>query len=192
MSVQKANKPEFEFENGRVARINRVSPTIAIFLRQSQPAPPPPIDAGTGDPNPSHPSYARELARHNEYLTTLTIYMMIDYGVDMEIDEAQAQRLYDVVAAAGADVRSVSPRAIYICHAVCSGDDEVSRLVQAIQNERVTEQEVQRVAESFRGDVEGAPTVGVSSAEITVHASQRSADSAPVGDNGSKSTTRVQ
>lgn len=161
------DKPVFKFENGEVARINRVSPTIAMFLRHSYPPPPPPIDTGTGDPNPDHPHYQTELARHNEYLTTLTIYMMIDYGVEMEIDEEEARRLHGVIAAV-ADASDVSPRAAYIAHVMCSGDDEVSRLVKVIQGERVTDQEVQSAAESFRDDVEGTSDMAMPNTEVTL------------------------
>jgi hypothetical protein len=161
------DKPVFEFENGEVARLNRVSPTIAMFLRHSHPPPPPPIDTGTGDPNPDHPHYRAELAQHNEWLTTLTIYMMIDFGVDMEVDEEEAWRLHGVIAAV-TNVGNVSPRAAYIAHVVCSGDDEVSRLVKAIQGERVTDQEVQTAAESFRDDVEGTSDMAMPNTEITL------------------------
>lgn len=185
-------KPVFVFESGEVARLNRVSPTIAMFLRHSHPPPAPPIDAGTGDPNPDHPHYQAQLAQHNEHLTTLTIYMMIDYGVDMEIDDTESQRLHDVIAASGADVSGVSPRAAYIAHVMCSGDDEVSRLVKAIQGERVTDQEVQSAAESFRDDVERTPDMEVPGSEVALQSARGSGDSAVAGSNGSEPATRIQ
>lgn len=161
--------PVFQFENGQTATLHRVSPTIAMFLRQSNPPPLPPIDAETGDLNPMHPAYQQQVQLHNERIGNLVLYAMIDYGTDIEIDIEDAERLRLVLNQFGANISdSVSSKAIYICHVVCADENEVTKLVHAIRDHHVTETEVQQIAESFRGDVEGSFDLAMSGPEIAI------------------------
>lgn len=152
---------EFTFSTGKTVGIRRVSPLLAYALRRQFPPPKPPMQevehaAGGGrqEPNPSHPDHLEALAAHQELVNHKTQDLMIEGGVEVEVDQealAQARALMEM---SGAVLPTeISEKVAYIKYCLVGSAEDIAGIIRAVQGiSQPTEEAVANHTATFPGD----------------------------------------
>lgn len=150
------------FPNGATATIRRMSQfTIAsleIGIGKAYPKPAPPLAPGIGgamEPNPADPEYAAAVQRWQLETQLRVMDAMLDYAVDIEVDQAALDDVRTLFERVGAPLDEISDKVAYIKHCcVFDLSRDLSAVSALIRDGIPTEADVQAHVETFRGDVE--------------------------------------
>ena len=154
----------FTFANGVVARINPVSPmTLAHVMQQlvkQYPPPQPPmdpVDRGNGEelaPNYSNPDYLKAKEEHDNHIGYKANEVLLDLGVDIEIDHDAYGRMKQTLARRGIPLDSSDDKLNYLQLCCIQSADELTRLIQLVSG--FSEEDVQAHVETFPNHVQGS------------------------------------
>lgn len=131
-------------DTGAVLLIRKVSPLLALEVRNSVKKPQPPmqdVDYGDGkivkEPNYAHPDYKIALQEYEETVTDRTNRLVLKRGVHIELTDelkAEVKELRDLyIEETGSDL-PYDDKYVYICYVALGSNEDFQELLEAIMS----------------------------------------------------------
>jgi hypothetical protein len=167
-------------------------------LKDLKPAAPVEMVDGVPVSNEAHPDYIDELNTHNLKKSTFLMAVIMELGLDLDLDEEQQTR----VDRARKKLDKMNPGArenqfdnFLYAKLICPSMDELSRLMGAIQSlNNPTAQQVQNALDTFRPDVQRSTVNGDQDAPKwnRFPVGQYETDSLQSGDLGESANSQIR
>jgi len=166
--------PTYTFENGATATVHRVGQMtiahIAATVEQQIdqiPIPTFATDMGAGlveQPNIASKEYQADVAARRGKVNLAVMDALIDLAIDIEIDQAEVERVKSSMERIGMPLHEVSDKVLFIKHCCVTDGSELAALSKLIQGNM--EVAVAAQTATFSGDVPGETAVTLESAPI--------------------------
>ncbi len=155
----------YTLSSGKEIELRRVSIFTLQLATKNIKAPKPPIDEGTGEPNPAHPSFLDALVAHNQAETDARVDAIYACGIVPPTDDAWKGEVAEFRAFAesmGWDVPK-NDWLVYIKYVLLTTLDDFQNVQSLIMSGSLpTEETIGIVAETFKSEMDGrADSVGV-------------------------------
>lgn len=155
---------EHTLSTGITVKLYRVPPFLINEVRRSMPPPPPPlneVDYGDGkkvfEPNPADPKYAEDLKRHADDVQTELNNLLIERGVEVEVDKEALTEVRDWMKKRGKALPDNESDKLAFLKYVCLGTpDDINSIINLILNSsQPTPEAIQEEVATFRGNLSG-------------------------------------
>ena len=148
---------EFVFTNGKKAMVDKVSIFVFREAELQIPKPVPPkqsTDLGEQE-NDAHPDYIEAFVQWQKKVADRRAEVLIQFGVEAEIDEAELARFKKKAARAGLALPE-DDLVTWIRFICCTTGDDFARLQSMIIEASVpTESKISQAADGFKSEMEG-------------------------------------
>lgn len=156
-------KPHLVVDTGITINIKKVSPLLALEIRNAIPKPRPPsqeVDYGDGkkvlEENPAHPSYKAALKEYEDAVQEKTNRFVIERGVDCKVDHEAVKELRESWKAEFGQDLPYNDKYCYIAFIVLGTNEDFQELIEIIMSRSgISSAAMEAAQEQLKSQVSG-------------------------------------